>query len=57
MNNVKEKALKEFLYSIRNKKIQEIKQELSNQMDKYNKNMFALIMKAKLELKESEKKK
>ena len=56
LNNVKEKALKEFLYSIRNKKIQEIKQELSNQMDKYNKNMFALIMKAKLELKESEKK-
>ncbi len=57
LNNVKEKALSDFVFSIRNKKIQEIKEELNNQMEKYNKNMYALITKSKIELEESEKKK
>ena len=56
IENIKEKSLKEFLYSIRNKKIQEIKDELSNQMTQYNKSLFALVMKTKVELKEEKKK-
>jgi hypothetical protein len=56
LENIKEKSLKEFLYSIRNKKVQEIKDELSNQMNKYNKSLFALVMRTKLELKEEKKK-
>ena len=56
LNNVKEKALSDFVFSIRNKKIQEIKEELNNQLEKYNKNMYALITKSKIELEESEKK-
>ena len=56
LNNVKEKALSDFVFSIRNKKIQEIKEELKNQLEKNNKNMYALITKSKIELEESEKK-
>ena len=56
LDNVKEKALKDFLNSIRNKKIQQIKEELSNQITKYNKSLYTLIMQTKLELKEEQKK-
>ena len=56
LNNIKEKALIDFMFSIRNKKIQEIKEELNNHLEKYNKNTYALIVKTKLELKEYEKK-
>ena len=56
LNNIKEKALIDFMFSIRNKKMQEIKEELNNHLEKYNKNTYALIVKAKLELKEFEKK-
>ena len=56
LDNVKEKTLKEFLNSIRNKKIQQIKEELGTHMDKYNKSLYNLIMKVKLELKEEKKK-
>ena len=56
LNNVKEKTLKEFLLSIHNKKVQQIKDELGNQMDKYNKSLYNLIIKVKLELQEEKKK-
>ena len=55
LDNIKENSLKEFLNSIRNKKIQQIKGELENQIDKHNKNLFNIIMKTKLELKEEKK--
>ena len=55
LNNIKEKVLQEYLNSISNKKIKEIKEELSNHIDKYNKSMINIIMKSKIELKETKK--
>lgn len=54
--DVKNKAISEYLNSIRDKKVLVIKDELMKQMDKYNKDMFVLVMKNKLEIKEINKK-
>ena len=53
LNEIKEKTIKEYLNSVSNKKIMEIKDELNTRMEIYNKNMFAIIMKSKVELKET----
>lgn len=55
LNNIKEKTIKEYLNSVSNKKIKEIREELNTRMEIYNKNMFAIIMKSKIELKETKK--
>ena len=55
LNEIKEKTIKEYLNSVSNKKIMEIKDELNTRMEIYNKNMFAIIMKSKVELKETKK--
>ena len=46
--DVKNKAISEYLNSIRDKKVLVIKDELMKQMDKYNKDMFVLVMKKKI---------
>ena len=55
LDNIKQSSLKEFLNSIRNKKIQLIRGELEKQIDKHNNNLFNLVMKTSLELKEEKK--
>ena len=55
LNDIKEKTIKEYLNSVSNKKIKEIKDELNTRMEIYNKNMFAIIIKSKVELKETKK--
>ena len=50
LNNIKEKALIDFVFSIRNKQIQEIKEELNNHLEKYNKNVRLKSQKSELNL-------
>ncbi len=55
LNSIKIKALKQYLDSIRHKKIKELKDGVGEEMDKYNKNISSLLIKSNTELNEANK--
>ena len=55
LNRIKDKALNEYLKSIRNKKLKELKEGIGDVMDKYNKNLTAILIKSNTDLTESNK--
>ena len=55
LNRIKDKALNEYLQSIKNKKMKELKEGIGDVMDKYNKNLTALLIKSNTGLIESNK--
>ena len=55
LNRIKIKALKNYLQSIGHKKLEELKEGIGEEMDKYNKNLFSLLIKSNTDLKEANK--
>ena len=55
LNRIKDKALNEYLQSIKNKKMKELKEGIGDVMDKYNKNLTAILIKSNRDLIESNK--
>ena len=55
LNRIKDKALNEYLQSIRNKKMKELKEGIGDVMDKYNKNLKALLIESNTDLAASNK--
>ena len=55
LNRIKVKALQEYLQSISNKSMKQLKEGIGDEMEKYNKNLSSLLIKSNIDINESNK--
>ena len=55
LNRIKVKALQEYLQSISNKSMKQLKEGIEDEMEKYNKNLSSLLIKSNIDINESNK--